>query len=133
MDFKLTDSGDLFLSPDRFLEEVDSDELTKQTVKCCAHSVQKDWYIDNIGADLEQLVGQPINEKLQETGCSLLKTSILSKGIVTDEQLWIESQQVGMSIHFSVYLKTEEEQAQLVTVILSDELAVQGEKGGVVC
>ena len=76
IDFKLTDIGDLSLSSERELEFSQNDALNLQYALARVKSAKNDWYIDNVGADLERLIGEPLNEQLIEQGKQMIMDAL---------------------------------------------------------
>lgn len=125
MDFKLTNDGDIQLSPDRFDEYVKDDELKLQTACHCVQSVKSDWYIDNIGADLESLIGAPFNPQTIEMGRQLIVNALTELQLYQEDEIYIESSlDTPMTLAYDIYLKTENEQAQVLRVKLEDDVQV---------
>lgn len=125
MDFKLTTDGDIQLSPDRFDECVVGDELKLQTARHCVQSVKSDWYIDNIGADLESLIGAPFNEETIETGRQFIINALTELQLYQEDEIYIESSlHTPMTLAYDIYLKTENGQAQILRVKLEDDIQI---------
>lgn len=124
-DFKLTSDGDIQLSPDRFDEHVEGDELKLQTAWHCVQSIKSDWYIDNIGADLESLIGAPFNETTIEEGRLLIVNALTEHRLYSEDEIYIESSlSIPMTLTYDIYLKTEDGQAQALRVTLEDGVEV---------
>ena len=62
-DFSLTELGELEIDNDShdLLSQTDN-ELRIQMAICRIKSVSNNWYIDNIGANLEELIGKACNK-----------------------------------------------------------------------
>lgn len=124
-DFKLTRDGDIQLSPDRFVEQVEEDKLKLQTAWHCVQSIKSDWYIDHIGADLESLIGAPFDEATIEEGRLLIVNALTEHHLYSEDEIYIESSlSTPMTLIYDVYLKTKDGRAQALRVTLEDSVEV---------
>lgn len=97
------------------------DELKFQKAICISKSVAKNWFIDNIGADLEQIVGDTISPTTISKGKELLYTSLSDVYIRTD--IYIEEELDGTTIKYTVYLKNSDNISSRVLYVDIDLVA----------
>lgn len=67
MDFKLDYTGELQVTEEHELDTVSDIEYKIQTSYDIIKSVSTTWFYDNIGADLEQHIGEPVTPNVLET------------------------------------------------------------------
>lgn len=85
---------------------VEDNELRVQLAYNRMKSISHDWFVDEIGADLEELIGKHCTEEIVEYG----KHKIIS--VLTVDDLWAEDDIVvigrinnNINIQYSVYLR----------------------------
>jgi hypothetical protein len=107
-DFDIDESGELVINEQEHeINKVTDDELRIQLAYTRIKSIAHGWFYDEVGADLEELVGRSIKESTIEYG----KEKIIN--VLTFDNLWNENDilvisNVQDSTHliYSVYLKT---------------------------
>lgn len=131
MDFALTKEGDLCLSSSGSLEIVQHDDLKMQSAHCRMQSVKTDWYLDQIGANLESLIGLPSDSDTIELGKALMTSALTEHGLYSSDEIYIEVQSVRpVSLGYLVYLKTAERRARLLQVTIDALEGVTIKEGG---
>lgn len=106
-DFDIDTSGELIMTADHNINTVTDDDLRIQLAFDRIKSISKNWFIDEIGADLEEIIGRPCDQEHAEIG----KKKILNVLII--DELWDLNDIViaaeiknNINITFTVYLKT---------------------------
>lgn len=85
-DFGITSEGEIVVNTDShdIMKTVDNDlriQLAYNRIK----SISRNWFVDEVGADLEELVGKPCTEDIAEYG----KTKIIN--VLTFDELWLDN------------------------------------------
>lgn len=127
-DFMLLPEGEILMDPDSHdITTVNDNELKVQLAYNRIKSISMDWFVDNVGADLEELIGKPCNHATVERG----RLKIMQ--VLTVDELWNESEmyvssQVLSNIHiiYTVYLKLyKEEEYSPFSLVSSDPYAYE--------
>lgn len=127
IDFKLTDIGDLSLSSERELEFSQNDALNLQYALARVKSAKNDWYIDNVGADLERLIGEPLNEQLIEQGKQMIMDALTEYNLFKISEIYIQHREdvEEEQLSYYVYLRMSSmERSQVLSVSLSPVVSV---------
>lgn len=127
IDFKLTDVGDLSLSSERELEFSQNDALNLQYALARVKSAKNDWYIDNVGADLERLIGEPLNEQLIEQGKQMIMDALTEYNLFKISEIYIQHREdvEEDQLSYYVYLRMNSmERSQVLSVSLSPMVSV---------
>lgn len=127
IDFKLTDVGDLSLSSERELEFSQNDALNLQYALARVKSAKNDWYIDNVGADLERLIGEPLNEQLIEQGKQMIMDALTEYNLFKISEIYIQHREdvEEEQLSYYVYLRMSSmERSQVLSVSLSPMVSV---------
>jgi hypothetical protein len=80
-DLFITEDGDLVIS-DNDLKTVSGDSFREQSAINRIKSVKSDWFYDNVGADMEEILGEPNTREVAEIG----KNKIIS--VLTEDNLF---------------------------------------------
>ena len=127
IEFKLTDVGDLSLSSERELEFSQNDALNLQYALARVKSAKNDWYIDNVGADLERLIGEPLNEQLIEQGKQMIMDALTEYNLFKISEIYIQHREdvEEEQLSYYVYLRMSSmERSQVLSVSLSPVVSV---------
>lgn len=124
-DFELNGSGELVVNQEfHTANTVSNDDLRIQLAYNRIKSISSNWFYDNVGANLEELIGKPISNEVVNAG----KQKIIS--VLTFDQLWdandihVSAEITNkMQVIYSVYLKiynseTEEESSKEINITL---------------
>lgn len=106
-DMTFLNEGEIILDrEDHDIYTVEGDELRIQLAYNRMKSISHDWFVDEVGADLEELIGKHCTKDIVEYG----KQKIIS--VLTIDDLWsiddiavIGSINSNVNITYSVYLK----------------------------
>lgn len=106
-DLALDEEGDLILDSEGDLQTYNKNDLLVQIVEICLKTTNPDWPIENIGVDLEDLIGLDNTRETAEYGASKIKESLLKTGFLKEDEIWIEYKPSGYtSIVFFIYIKS---------------------------
>lgn len=110
MDFMIDNYGELCIEVNDYnknsLLEARNDELRNQIAMCRIMSVTHDWFYDNIGANLEQILGEALNEQTINYGKELITDSLMKNNFLTSDEIIIESVITDIdSIGYNVYIR----------------------------
>ena len=128
IDFKLTTAGDLSFSSNRELEFTQNDALKLQYALARVKSAKNDWYIDNVGADLEQLIGEPVSEQTIEQGKQLIIDALTEYKLFGTDDIYVQyrDELEDEQLVYYVYLRMSSiENSQVLSISLSPVVNVQ--------
>lgn len=123
LDIAITEKGDFsianLLTKD-FLT-IDGDSLRVQMAMCRIKSIKKDWYIDHIGSDLEEIFGFPNNVDTQRLGASKIFKAITIDELFDSDEIYIVGEGVNNTgINYKVYLKNKDEDSSTLIEVELD-------------
>lgn len=76
-------------------------------------SISNNWFIDEIGANLEELVGRPCTTDTAEYGKLKIANSLTFDGLWTDEEIFIKAEiKNNTNIIYSIYLKIYQQETE---------------------
>lgn len=107
-DFDIDETGELVINQEEHeINKITDNELRIQLAYTRIKSIAHGWFYDEVGADLEELIGRSIKESTVEYG----KEKIIN--VLTFDKLWDENDILVISnikdsthLIYSVYLKT---------------------------
>ena len=110
-DFKLNTKGYLVLNTDTWdIEKQTDDDLRLQLAYDRIKSVSTTWFIDEIGANLESLIGQPCNKTMAEAGKQLISQQLTFDNLWDEEEFFIKATiEDTMSITYNIFFKITDE------------------------
>jgi len=88
MDFKLNNNGELELK-DGEITSVDGKDYLIQCAISRLKSIRIDWFKDNIGADMEELIGLPNIKETGEKGKNKIMTAMIEDNLFTEAEVVI--------------------------------------------
>lgn len=104
-DFSLTNDGDLYKTEED-IRICSGNEWRYQTAGATIKSISHNWYVDEIGSNLEELIGHPIDEILLEKGRKKILTSLLENGLFEEKDILIIYEMKTLNrADYSVYLR----------------------------
>lgn len=107
-DLGLTEDGDLILDDGEFTV-VQQFEFYKQCATNRIKSIKKDWYKDNIGADLEEILGMPNTRVVASLGENKIRQSLTFDNLFNDKDIVIVPSPVtNMIISYSITIQSED-------------------------
>lgn len=105
MDFLISNNGEL-LKENNKLSICEDETIKVQSAYCICKSISNDWFIDKLGANLEQLIGKPNNKYTKELAEKLIITSI--SDLYDSSSVYVETIQEENIMTCTVYLKSED-------------------------
>lgn len=109
-DFGLSTGGELVLNQSTWDIQAKMDnDLRLQLAYDRIKSVSTNWFIDEIGANLESLIGKPCNETAAETGKALIMQQLTFDSLWDPEEIFIKATIVDMiNITYNIYFKIKD-------------------------
>lgn len=106
-DLRITPDGDLIVK-DNDLATIEGFEAAAQNVYCRLMSSDPEWYMEQIGANLEDLLGKPNTRETATEGEDMIKDVLTSDGLVSYEDLYVQAVPLDKStLVFYVYFKPD--------------------------
>ncbi len=111
-DFMLRPDGEILMDFEPHdITTVKDNELKVQLAYNRIKSISMDWFIDNIGADLEELIGQPCKEGVIEYGKSKILNALTVDDLLDTNDIYISAQVIdNVRVIYTVYLKLYKEE-----------------------
>jgi hypothetical protein len=118
-DFGINEEGDLIFDTDTLdIHSSTDDELRTQNAMCRIKSIQHDWYIDHIGADLEAILGQPNTSVSRSAGIEKITNSLTFDGLYKNEEIYIEQNvKTSTTVQYQVYLRTFDGKSASIIIV----------------
>ena len=109
-DFGLSTGGELVLNQSTWDIQAKMDnDLRLQLAYDRIKSVSTNWFIDEIGANLESLIGKPCNETAAENGKTLIMQQLTFDSLWDPEEIFIKATIVDMiNITYNIYFKIKD-------------------------
>ena len=124
-DFQIDNSGELVVDPEfHTIKTVLNDDLRIQLAYNRIKSISTTWFYDNIGANLEELIGKPISNEVVNTGKAKIMAVLTFDQLWTNNDIYINAEITNaMQVNYSVYLRifdseTEEESSKEINITL---------------
>ena len=105
MDFLIDNKGELIIE-EKNLNICEGEKAKVQAAYCICKSISNDWFIDKLGADLEEIIGLPNNKFSKDIGEKKIINSLSS--IYDSNDIYVEAVQENNIMEYTVYLKTED-------------------------
>lgn len=106
-DFAITTEGELIINEENhdIIKSID-DDLRIQLAYDRIKSISKNWFVDEIGADMEELIGRPCTEDMAEYGKQKIINVLLIDDLWNKDDIFIKAEiKDNVHIIYSVYLK----------------------------
>ena len=108
MDFKIDRMGELQLDKNDIKTITDDDERFQQAF-CRVQSITPNWFNETtVGANLEQLIGNEINEVLISNGKELITKALTIDNIYKSPEIYIDHTIQDNIVEFIIYLKNSD-------------------------
>lgn len=106
-DFGFTPEGEIVIDSDTHdIKASEKDELRIQLAYNRLKSISKNWFVDECGADLEELIGRPCNEEMAEYGKLKIIDMLTFDGLWSDNDIFIKCEiKNNVNITYYIYLK----------------------------
>ena len=76
-------------------------------------SISTNWFIDNIGADLESLIGKPCNKEYAEAGKGMIMKQLTFDGLWDSSEIHIKATIVDMiHLQYNIFFKIKDESTE---------------------
>lgn len=106
-DFGINDDGELlFDGPAKDILTSDKDGLVRQTALCRIKSVVGDWFNTNIGANLEQFIGEVCNQETATDITSQIESALCYDGFIIKNELFFVPKIEENSISVLVFINS---------------------------
>ena len=107
-DIEFTDDGDLKLDTfEKDFNVVSENDYISQQVKVRVKSVNPDWFFDDLGADMEQLLGMPNTKDTAQKGISLIRNCLTYDRFLTNDDVYIKPMPLDVdNVSFFLFIKT---------------------------
>ena len=106
-DFAITTEGELIIDEENhdIVKSLD-DDLRIQLAYNRIKSISKNWFVDEVGADMEELIGKPCTEDIAEYGKQKIINVLLIDDLWNKDDIFIKAEiKDNVHIIYSVYLK----------------------------
>lgn len=106
-DFAITTDGELIVDEQNHdIAKSIEDDLRIQLAYDRIKSISKNWFVDEIGADMEELIGRPCTEDMAEYGKQKIINVLLIDDLWKENDIFIKAEiKDNVHIIYSVYLK----------------------------
>ena len=106
-DFGFSPQGEIVIDADTHdVYKSEKDELKIQLSYNRIKSISKNWFIDEVGADMEELIGRPCTEDMAEYGKQKIINVLLIDDLWNKDDIFIKAEiKDNVHIIYSVYLK----------------------------
>lgn len=111
MDFSLTNDGELNIDNETHdIETKTKNDLKIQLAYDRIKSISTNWFMDEIGANLEELVGKECSEYTAEYGKSKIISQLIIDDLFAEEDIYIKAEIVNNTmIKYNIYLRLYQE------------------------
>ena len=124
-DFGFSPDGEIIVDSETHdIYKSKDDELKIQLAYDRIKSISKNWFVDEVGADMEELIGKPCTEDMAEYGKQKIINVLLIDDLWNKDDIFIKAEiKDNVHIIYSVYLKlfqseTEDTSSYEITVEL---------------
>ena len=106
-DFSFSPEGEIIVDNETHdITKSTNDDLRIQLAYNRIKSISHNWFVDEVGADLEELIGKPCTEEMAEYGKLKIIDVLTFDGLWTDNDIFIKSEiKNNTNITYSIYLK----------------------------
>lgn len=113
-DFNIDTDGELILDQDAHdISTVTKNDLRLQLAYDRIKSVSNNWFVDNIGANLESLIGRPCNEDLAESGKELIMHQLIEDSLWDEKEIYIKASILDyVHIVYNIYFKIKSDETE---------------------
>ena len=115
-DFGFSPDGEIIVDSDTHdIYKSQEDELKIQLSYNRIKSISKNWFIDEVGADLEEIIGKACNETTAEYGKLKIIDVLTFDGLWNDKDIFIKSEiKNNINITYNIYLKLHQSDTEEV-------------------
>ena len=115
-DFGFSPDGEIIVDTDiHDIYKSQEDELKIQLSYNRIKSISKNWFIDEVGADLEEIIGKACNETTAEYGKLKIIDVLTFDGLWDDKDIFIKSEiKNNINITYNIFLKLRQSDTEEV-------------------
>lgn len=115
-DFGFSPNGEIIVDTDTHdIYKSQEDELKIQLSYNRIKSISKNWFIDEVGADLEEIIGKACNETTAEYGKLKIIDVLTFDGLWDDSDIFIKSEiKNNINITYNIFLKLRQSDTEEV-------------------
>ena len=115
-DFGFSPDGEIIVDTDTHdIYKSQEDELKIQLSYNRIKSISKNWFIDEVGADLEEIIGKACNETTAEYGKLKIIDVLTFDGLWDDSDIFIKSEiKNNINITYNIFLKLHQSDTEEV-------------------
>ena len=115
-DFGFSPDGEIIVDAETHdIYKSQEDELKIQLSYNRIKSISKNWFIDEVGADLEEIIGKACNETTAEYGKLKIIDVLTFDGLWDDKDIFIKSEiKNNINITYNIYLKLRQSETEEV-------------------
>lgn len=115
-DFGFSPDGEIIVDTDTHdIYKSQEDELKIQLSYNRIKSISKNWFIDEVGADLEEIIGKACNETTTEYGKLKIIDVLTFDGLWDDSDIFIKSEiKNNINITYNIFLKLRQSDTEEV-------------------
>ena len=115
-DFGFSSDGEIIVDTDTHdIYKSQEDELKIQLSYNRIKSISKNWFIDEVGADLEEIIGKACNETTAEYGKLKIINVLTFDGLWDDNDIFIKSEiKNNINITYNIFLKLRQSDTEEV-------------------
>ena len=115
-DFGFSPDGEIIVDTDTHdIYKSQEDELKIQLSYNRIKSISKNWFVDEVGADLEEIIGKACNETTAEYGKLKIIDVLTFDGLWDDSDIFIKSEiKNNINITYNIFLKLRQSDTEEV-------------------
>lgn len=113
-DFGFTPEGELIIDKEiHDIKTTKEDELRIQLAYNRIKSISTNWYVDEVGADLEEIIGRACDKDTAEYGKSKIMHVLTFDGLWEKDGIFIKSEiKNNINITYTIYLKITQQETE---------------------
>lgn len=106
-DFDFTPDGEIVVDSETHdINKSTDDKLRIQLAYDRIKSISHNWFVDEIGADLEELIGKPCTKEIAELGKTKITNVLIVDDLWAQQDIFIKSEiKNNTNIIYNIYLK----------------------------
>ena len=115
-DFGFSPQGELVIDADTHdVYKSEKDELKIQLSYNRIKSISNNWFVDEVGADLEEIIGRSCDEATAEYGKLKIIDVLTFDGLWDEKEIFIKSEILdNVNIIYNIYLKLYQQETEVV-------------------
>lgn len=113
-DFGFTPEGELIIDKEiHDIKTTKEDELRIQLAYNRIKSISTNWYVDEVGADLEEIIGRACDKDTAEYGKSKIVHVLTFDGLWEKDDIFIKAEiKNNINITYTIYLKITQQETE---------------------